>query len=101
MADAKHIIKIILLLSGEQAARVRTQASEVFVRFLGGDASLVQEVMQNRDLQDSLRKRDPEHWARLFGEHVEAAEAPVVTDGVSSHLLTTLMIQTINWIGRK
>ena len=35
--DAKNIIKIILLLPGEMAARVRTRASEVVVRLLGGD----------------------------------------------------------------
>ena len=34
VADAQNIIKIILLLPGEQAARIRMKASEVFVRFL-------------------------------------------------------------------
>ena len=36
VADAQNIIQIILLLPGEQAARVRMKASEIFVRFLGG-----------------------------------------------------------------
>ena len=34
VTDAQNIIKIILLLPGEQAARIRMKASEVFVRFL-------------------------------------------------------------------
>lgn len=41
VADALDIIKIVLLLPGELAARVRTQASEVFVRFLGGAVARV------------------------------------------------------------
>ena len=75
VADAQNIVKIILLLPGEQAARVRAQVSEVFVRFPGGDVTLVQDVMRNRELQDTLRDKDPDHWARLFGEHVEATSS--------------------------
>ena len=52
VADAQNIVKIVLLLPGEQAARVRAKVSEVFVRFLGGDVTLVQDVMRNRELQD-------------------------------------------------
>ena len=37
MADARNIVKIILLLLGEQAAKVRLEASRVFVGFLGGN----------------------------------------------------------------
>ena len=29
--------------------------------------------MRNRELQNTLREKDPDHWARLFGEHVEVA----------------------------
>ncbi len=73
VADATTVVKIILLLPGEQAAKVREHVSEVFVRFLGGDASLVREVLQNREMQELLRRDAPEHWARFFGEAVEAA----------------------------
>ena len=40
-----------------------------------GDVTLVQDVMRNRELQDTLREKDPDHWARLFGEHVEATSS--------------------------
>ena len=75
MADAPTIIRIIFYLPGEMARRVVVQASEVFVRFLGGDVTLVQDLMRNRELQHVLRQKDPDHWARLFGEHVEQAES--------------------------
>ena len=93
MADAQNIIKIILLLPGEQAARIRTKASEVFVRFLGGDATLVQDVMRNRELQHVLRQRDPDHWARLFGEHVEQAESLAAAPGAVQQDLVHDMAQ--------
>ena len=73
VADATTVVKLILLLPGEQAAKVREQASMVFVRFLGGDRSLVRDVLQNREMQELLRREAPEHWARFFGQAVEAA----------------------------
>ena len=36
VANAKTLVQIILLLPGEQAAKIRTEASMVFVDFLGG-----------------------------------------------------------------
>ncbi len=41
VADAKTLVQIILLLPGEQAAKVRTEASRVFVDFWGGNVVLV------------------------------------------------------------
>ena len=54
--DAAVALASALVLDAckEQAARVRTRASEVFVRFLGGDVSLVRDVMRNRELQETL-----------------------------------------------
>ena len=73
VANAPTIVRLIFYLPGQMAKRVVVQASEIFVRFLGGDVSLVQEVMRNRQLQDTLREKDRDHWARLFGEYVEAS----------------------------
>ena len=75
MADAPTIIRMILYLPGQMAKRVVAQASEIFMRFLSGDATLVQDVMRSRELQQALRRKDPDHWARLFGEHAEQAES--------------------------
>ncbi len=73
VADAKTLVQIILLLPGEQAAKVRMEASRVFVGFLGGNVALVDEILENRQMQELLQRENPEHWARFFGEHVEAA----------------------------
>ena len=58
VTDAEGITQIIMLLPGASAARVRLSAANVVVRYLGGDLSLVREVMQNNRLQDHL---EPEH----------------------------------------
>ena len=71
MADAQNIIKIILLLPGEQAARVRTKASEVFVRFLGGDVT---------GAPPPYPRLTPEYVARLVAEHLTGpTEVPHVS----------------------
>ena len=48
VTDARGIVEIIMLLGGRQAARVRRQAAELLVRYLGGDLSLVDEVCRIR-----------------------------------------------------
>ncbi len=72
VTDAEGIITIIMLLPGRAAARARQSAANVVVRYLGGDLSLVREVMQNNQLQDHL---EPEHPASLFGQSVRDASA--------------------------
>ena len=37
VADAKGIVEIVMLLPGRRAARVRRQAAELLVRYLGGN----------------------------------------------------------------
>ncbi len=54
VTDAKGVVKTVMLLPGHHAAAARKKVAEVFVRFLGGDLSLVREVQQNRELQDLL-----------------------------------------------
>ncbi len=70
VANAKTLVEIILVLPGEQAAKVREQVSRVFVDFLGGNVALVKEMLLNRQMQERLQRENPEHWARFFGEHV-------------------------------
>ena len=72
VTDAKGIIDIIMLLPGQQAARVRRQAAELVVRYIGGDLSLVDEVCRNRGVQEELAVARPEDPRRVFGEVVEA-----------------------------
>ena len=65
-----------MLLPGKQAARLRRQAAELLVRYLGGDLSLVEEVCRLRGFQDQVATRAPEDPRRLFGEAVEATGTP-------------------------
>ena len=65
-----------MLLGGRQAARVRRQAAELLVRYLGGDLSLVDEVCRIRGLQEEMAAQAPDNPRRIFGEAVEAAGDP-------------------------
>ena len=73
VADVKGIVEIIMLLPGQKATRVRRQAAELLVRYLGGDLGLVDEVIALHGLQEELASRAPPDPRRLFGEAVEAA----------------------------
>ena len=79
-ADVKGIVEIIMLMPGQQAARVRRQAAELLVRYLGGDLGMIDEVIALRSLQQGLATQAPEDPRRVFGEAAEAANAP---DGIS------------------
>ncbi len=40
VADVRGIVQIVMLMRGKQAARIRQQAAELLVRYLGGDVAL-------------------------------------------------------------
>jgi hypothetical protein len=84
VADARGIVEIIMLLPGHHAACVRRQASELLVRYLGGDLALVDEVCALRGLQAELAAQQPEDPRRAFGEAVEAA--PHLSSGMEGQL---------------
>ena len=67
VTDAEGITQIIMLLPGRAAAIARQSAANVIVRYLGGDTSLVQEIMANRNMQAQL---EPDHPASIFGQSV-------------------------------
>ena len=58
-----------MLLPGRAAASVRKQASSTLVRYLAGDASMVDELAQNHLVQQELDEENP---ARIFGQTVES-----------------------------
>ena len=72
--DLAALVEIIFLLPGRAAAQVRQAAAQIFVRYLGGDLSLVQEVERLHHVQAFLRENAPEHPLRVFGEAVENSE---------------------------
>ena len=75
VTGVRGIVDIIMLLPGQQAARVRRQASELLVRYLGGDLAIIDEVCALRGFQEELAIRAPEGPRRLFGEVVEASSS--------------------------
>ena len=60
------------LPSGEAAAH-KAKIAETFARYLGGDVSLVNEVMHIQRMQQSL---PPDHPARFFAQSVEPISSP-------------------------
>jgi len=73
--DLAALIEIIFLLPGRAAAQVRRAAAQVFVRYLGGDLTLIGEVEHLNHVQAFLRENAPEHPMRAFGEAVEGEQA--------------------------
>ena len=70
VTDARGAIELIMVLPGRAAAIARQSAANVVVRYLGGDASLVREIMMNKQIQAQL---EPEHPASIFGQSVPAS----------------------------
>jgi hypothetical protein len=69
VADAKSIVQIIMHLPSRQAAAYKVNIASTFARYLGGDVSLANEVLQNQRIQESL---PPDHPARFFAQSVES-----------------------------
>ena len=75
ITDARGMVSVIMLLPGRHAARVRRQAADLLVRYLGGDLALVDEVCMIHGFQEELAIRAPEDPRRLFGEAVDASSS--------------------------
>ncbi len=84
MADVRGIVEIIMLLPGHTAARVRKQAAELLVRYLGGDLSIIDEVCALRGFQEQLAVHAQDDPRRVFGQAVESAPQ-------NSQILSTIM----------
>ena len=83
--DVRGVVEIIMLLPGQQAARVRRQAAELLVRYLGGDLGIIDEVIALHGLQEELAVRAPDDPRHIFGEDVAAA--PLHAKGHCKRLL--------------
>ena len=73
--DARGVVQLLMALPGPAASLFRMQAAGVLVRYLGGDPERVTEVWANRLAQETLAREQPQHFARVFGEAVEAMAA--------------------------
>ena len=63
------MVEIVWQLPG--TAEFRKNCARTVVRFLGGDATTVDEIRQTRAAQEQLAHSNPSHKARVFGEAVE------------------------------
>ena len=68
VTGASGIVQIIMLLPGKAAIALRKQSADLLVRYLGGDTTLIDEILGLRQIQKQLPH---EHPARIFGETVE------------------------------
>lgn len=75
VVDSRGAVEITVLLQGKAAAEFRRKSADIVVRYIGGDPRIVDEVLENRLLQERLAIEAPEQPARIFGEAIEV-EAP-------------------------
>jgi hypothetical protein len=68
VATAREIYQIIFVLPGTRARQWRARAADILVRYMGGDLTLIPEIVQNRAAQEAIPS---DHPVRLFGETVE------------------------------
>ena len=65
VTDAEGITQLIMILPGRAAALVRQSAASVVVRYLGGDVSLVHEILAKHQLQAQVTVENP---VSIFGQ---------------------------------
>jgi hypothetical protein len=73
VTDIEGLVRMFLLVPGRRAAGFRRQVSELFVRFVGGDLSLIDDLEKAALVQKRLREEQPNHPATAFGEAASAA----------------------------
>lgn len=73
--DLKGILKLVMVLPGKRAATTREKFANVLVRYIGGDLTLIDEVIQNKQIQDTLPDNNP-----LKLEYKKTDEALIIAD---------------------
>ena len=80
VTNARGVVVIMNLLSGEKAAKFRLASADIIVRYLGGDETLIGEIRRNQEIQETAGETNA---VRLFGEAVNAANAVKFHDASS------------------
>ncbi len=65
VVDARTAVQVMNHLPGTRAAEFRARTADVFVRYLGGDPALLDEVVRNNQIQQAAEPNDP---VRFFGQ---------------------------------
>lgn len=73
--DLKGILQLVMILPGKRAATTREKFANVLVRYIGGDLTLIDEVIQNKQIQDTLPDNNP-----LKLEYKKTDEALIIAD---------------------
>jgi hypothetical protein len=68
VTDIKGLIEMLLLVPGQRAMKFRSGVAEIFLRFIGGDLSLIEKIRTLNDMQQQL---PPDNPATAFGEHIK------------------------------
>ena len=74
VASASEMVQILMQLPG--ATIFKQNCADVIARYLGGDTSLVADLVTNRAAQELMADKEPDHPMRIFGEEVEARGTP-------------------------
>lgn len=57
--DLKGIIKLIMILPGKHASNTRTKFTNIIIRYLGGDLSMIDELHKNKELIEEAKEDNP------------------------------------------
>jgi hypothetical protein len=76
VTSPKGVLQILALLPGRAPAAIRRAAFDTLARVLGGDASLVDDVLKMRRVQEVLGETDPTNPMRTFGQAAEERPQP-------------------------
>ena len=71
VGDLRTTLLVVLRLRSRVAQRLSAKMVDVFVRFVGGDPELAKATMANREFQEHLAEKQPNHPLRVYGETVE------------------------------
>ena len=71
VGDLRTALLVVLRLRSRVAQRLSANMVDLFVRFVGGDPELAKATMANREFQEHLSEKQPDHPLRVYGETVE------------------------------
>ena len=103
VTDARGLITIIQHLPGENADRFRSGASDILVRFLGGDTTLADDVHAIAAHHDAVNSGEaPANITQLFHEHVNPEQTMQVieTPDMSVQVIETPDVQAVQSVNR-
>jgi len=76
VADIQTVLRVIIQLPCRGLGPLKREICEIFVRFMGGDLSLLPELMANHAHQQALQQEGSEAPESAFGEYVRSTRPP-------------------------